>query len=73
MQFEPATVTVRSGERVRFVNRDLFAHTATQSGHAFDSGSIAPGGSWVWVAGAAGRWPYVCAFHPTMKGELIVR
>ena len=72
MAFDPQWLQVRPGDRVRFVNRDLFDHTATQIGGAFDSGSIAPRGSWTWVA-AMGKWPYKCALHPTMHGVLVVQ
>jgi plastocyanin len=71
LQIDPPTLTVRSGDRIRWVNKDLFPHTAT--GRAFDSGSIAPNASWTFVATQPGEYPYGCTFHPTMKAELIVR
>ncbi len=71
MAFSPAELRVRRGDRVRFVNRDLFAHTATETTGRFDSRSIEPRGSWSWVA-AEGRWPYRCTLHPTMRGLLVV-
>lgn len=73
MRFVPATLSVKRGDRVTWVNKDLVPHTATASAKAFDSGSIAPGGSWTYVATEAGTQAYVCAFHPTMKGEVSIR
>lgn len=73
MRFMPATLTVKRGDRVTWVNKDPFPHTATASAQAFDSGSIAPGGSWTYVAAETGTQAYVCAFHPTMKGEVSIR
>lgn len=73
MIFKPQVLKVRRGDRVRWLNDDLFAHTATQTGGLFDSKEIKPQSSWTWVAGSPGRFPYVCAFHPTMKGELVVQ
>ena len=70
--FTPATATVQRGDRVTWVNRDPFPHTATASG-AFDSGSVADGASWTWVADKTGTFDYVCTLHPTMKGRLVVR
>ncbi|MEW9584789.1 cupredoxin family copper-binding protein [Paraburkholderia sp. DGU8] len=73
MRFDPPTLTVKRGDRVEWVNKDLFAHTATSTSKAFDSGSIAPNASWRFVAGRAGSYPYLCTFHPTMHGTLNVR
>lgn len=73
MRFTPAELTVQRGDEVVWINRDLFAHTASADGHAFDSGSIAPQASWHYVARERGRFPYSCTFHSTMHGTLNVR
>lgn len=72
MRFVPETLTVRRGDRIVWRNRDLVPHTATASG-VFDSKSIAADGAWTYVARRAGTLPYVCSFHPTMKGALTVQ
>lgn len=71
MLFTPQTLTVKRGERVVWVNKDLFPHTATAPG-VFDSKSIAPNTSWTHVAERAGRHGYLCTLHPTMKATLVV-
>ena len=71
MQFAPASLTVRSGDSVVWVNRDPVPHTATAAG-AFDSKAIQPGKSWTYVAGKRGRFTYLCTFHPTMTATLVV-
>ena len=73
MQFNPATLTVRRGERIVWVNKDLFPHTVTSAVKAFDSGSIAPDGSWSFTPRKAGSYPYGCTFHPTMKATITVQ
>jgi len=73
MRFVPATLTVRRGDRVTWINRDLVPHTATATAKTFDSSSIAPGGAWTYVATEPGTQAYACAFHPTMKGEVSIR
>jgi plastocyanin len=73
VQFNPQKLTVKSGERISWVNKDLFPHTATADAKAFDSRAIAPNASWVWVAGKPGTYTYACAFHPTMKGTVTVQ
>jgi plastocyanin len=73
VQFNPQSLTVKSGERITWVNKDLFPHTATADAKAFDSKEIAPDASWTWLARKPGTYSYVCAFHPTMKGTLTVQ
>lgn len=73
MQFSPASLKIRSGERIVWVNKDLFPHTATSASKQFDSGSIEPTGSWSFTPRKAGSYPYGCSFHPTMKGTITVQ
>ncbi len=71
MQFVPATLRVRRGDTVVWVNRDLVPHTATAP-RRFDSGAVAAGASWRHVVTEDGRVDYVCTLHPTMKATLWV-
>ena len=73
MQFQPAALTVHRGDRITWMNKDLFPHTATAPKGTFDSTSIPAGGSWSFVAGESGTFAYSCGFHPTMKATLTVR
>jgi plastocyanin len=73
MRFDPPQLTVRPGERVTWVNKDLFPHTATATAKAFDSGEIPPNASWTFVPRTKGELPYTCKLHPTMNGALSVR
>lgn len=73
MRFDPPHLTVKRGDRVTWVNKDLFPHTATADSKAFDSGEIASLASWTFLARANGELSYVCRLHPTMKGSLTVR
>jgi plastocyanin len=72
VQFNPPSLTVKSGERITWVNKDLFPHTVTADAKAFDSRAIAPNASWTWVAGRPGTYTYGCMFHPTMKATITV-
>jgi plastocyanin len=71
--FEPANLTVASGDSVVWVNKDPFPHTATSKAGGFDSQSIAAGESWKYVAQKKGDFPYFCTLHLTMKGVLRVK
>jgi plastocyanin len=73
MEYSPAQLHVRRGERIVWVNKDLFPHTVTAVTHAFDSQSIAANGSWTYVARKPGEYAYGCTFHPTMKGVIEVQ
>jgi plastocyanin len=71
MQFQPATLTVKRGDKVIWRNKDIVPHTATAPGK-FDSKGIAGGASWSWTAKTKGRYDYVCTYHPGMKATLTV-
>jgi plastocyanin len=73
MQYNPAELRVHRGDRIVWVNKDLFPHTVTAASHAFDSQSIAANASWTYVANKAGQYAYGCTFHPTMKGLIEVQ
>jgi plastocyanin len=73
MRFDPPTLTVKRGDRITWVNKDLFPHTATADSKVFDSRSIAQNASWDWVARKPGSYTYACAFHPIMKGTVTVQ
>ena len=70
--YAPMTVTVKRGDTVVWINKDPFPHTVTATG-AFDSKSIAGGGSWKYRPLRAGEFAYTCSFHPNMMGTLSVQ
>ena len=53
-RYEPATLTVKRGTTVSFVNKDPFPHTVTSAG-AFDSKEIAAGKTWKYKASRPGH------------------
>ncbi len=71
--YKPASLTVPTGTTVTFTNRDSTPHTATskQTG-AFESGSIDSGKSGSITLEESGTFAYYCAFHPFMKGTIVV-
>lgn len=71
LQFYPVNIEVKKGEAVEWKNDDLVPHTATSA--SFDSGTIVSGQSWRHTFTDAGNFPYVCTFHPQMKGVVIVK
>lgn len=73
MRYVPATLELRAGDKIVWVNEDIFPHTVTAADKSLDSGLMTAKQSWSWVAGEKGEHPYVCTYHPTMKGTVIVK
>lgn len=72
MKFVPETLTAKQGDTLVWVNRDFFPHTATAADRSFDSGNVASGAAWKYVASKRGKFAYVCTLHPTMKAVVVV-
>lgn len=60
----------RVGDTIKWVNRDLFRHSATSAGH-FDV-DLPPGATRRMVLRQAGFFVFLCKYHPGMKGVLRV-
>ncbi|HET7042902.1 MAG TPA: hypothetical protein VFI13_12830 [Gemmatimonadales bacterium] len=74
MQYLPADLVVAPGDSVVWIDADPFPHTATADPPGtWEVGPVDPGTEGVWIAGAAGSYPYHCRLHPTMQGRITVR
>ena len=71
--FSPQKVTISVGGSVVWKNSDDVAHTATASDGSFDSGNLANGQSWTHTFTKAGKYAYICTYHPNMTGTIIVQ
>jgi len=72
--FSPATLTVKTGSKVTFINEDTTPHTATSQGSStINSGDLTKGQSYTVTFTKAGTFPYICTIHPDMRGTIIVR
>ena len=65
----PAVVSARVGDTVTWVNKDVFAHTATATNGDFDV-MLPPKKSATSALKKAGTIDYYCRFHPNMKATL---
>jgi len=73
--FSPATVRVKAGTKVTWVNCDPAngeSHTSTADGGAWNSALLAPGATFIREFPAAGSFPYHCTPHPGMRGTVTV-
>jgi plastocyanin len=74
IQFDPKAVTVKVGQKVKWVNEDGVAHNvASQSGETIKSPTFGHGGSFEFTPKQAGDIKYVCTLHPGMDGTLTVQ
>lgn len=74
--FDPATVSVKSGTTVTWVNNDPVPHKIVSgTGSAdglFGSNNLAQGESYSFTFATAGTFDYFCQIHPSMKGRIVV-
>lgn len=70
MKFAPAPAGLKPGDRVIWVNHDIFRHSATSVDHSFDI-DLPPGGKGGVIIVKAGPIPFTCKYHPGMKGVLV--
>ena len=71
--FEPATLTVKAGTTVTWVNHDDEPHTATATDKRFNSKTLDNGDRFSQEFKAPGVYNYYCALHPKMTGKIIVK
>jgi len=68
--FSPANVEAKVGDTIEWVNKDVFAHTATVKGGW--EVMIPPKKTASLTVRKAESVDYFCRFHPNMKGHLTV-
>jgi len=70
--YEPADITVKAGQAVKWHNDGQEAHTVTADDNSFDSGSMAHGADWQYTFAKPGQFAYHCTPHPWMKAVVKV-
>lgn len=71
-EFIPDTLVIHVGDTVTWTNNDGPPHTTTSDDAVWDSGTLTTGQTFTFVFNTSGVFPYFCAIHPTMRGEIIV-
>jgi plastocyanin len=76
IQFVPATITAKVGQKITWTNDDSVAHTVTKqqgvTGDGPASGTVNPGSTYSFTPTKAGKIPYFCEIHPNQKGTIVV-
>jgi plastocyanin len=71
--FNPQTLTVKSGEKITWINRDEEPHTVVSVEKQFKkSPPLDTDQEFTITAGAPGTYTYFCSVHPKMTGTIIV-
>jgi len=71
--FNPQTLTVKSGEKVTWINRDDEPHTIVSVGKQFKkSTALDTDQEFTITVGAPGTYDYFCSVHPKMTGTIVV-
>jgi plastocyanin len=71
--FNPQNITVKSGEKITWINRDEEPHTVVSVGKKFQrSPGLDTDQEFSIIAGAPGTYEYFCSVHPKMTGMIVV-
>src|SRR5262245_14957213 len=70
--FQPPSVSISTGDSVRWTEMDGAFHTTTSDTGVWDSGSLPFHGQFVFQFSAAGDFPYHCTPHPFMTASISV-
>jgi plastocyanin len=69
-RYEPTTLTVTPGTVVTWTSEDAAPHTATGAG--FDTERLDKGESSEVTFNTPGTFEYICSYHPSMDGKIVV-
>jgi plastocyanin len=67
----PAEASAKVGDTIEWINKDIFAHTATARNGDWDV-TIQPKKTVTSILKKAGTVEYYCRFHPNMKATLTI-
>jgi plastocyanin len=71
LEIAPAEASAKVGDTIEWVNKDVFAHTATARNGDWDV-TLPPKKTVTLVLKKAGTIDYYCRFHPNMKAILTI-
>jgi glucose/arabinose dehydrogenase/plastocyanin len=71
--FQPPSVSINTGDSVRWTEMDGAFHTTTSDTSIWDSGSLPFQGQFTFTFTGAGDYPYHCTPHSFMHGSITVQ
>jgi plastocyanin len=70
--FKPASITIKTGDVVKWTNKDTKNHQVVANSGAFASAAITPNHSYSHTFNTAGTYRYHDALHPALTGKIVV-
>ena len=70
--FAPATLSIKAGTKVTWVNRDDIPHTVTEKAFGFKSQVLDTDDAFTYTFDKPGDVEYFCSLHPHMVGHIVV-
>jgi len=71
--FNPASLTVKAGSTVTWVNMDDEPHTVVSDTGLFKSGGMDTNESYSFKFDKPGTYHFACSIHPRMVGTIVVQ
>ncbi|MFY0612839.1 MAG: cupredoxin family copper-binding protein [Hyphomicrobiaceae bacterium] len=71
-KFVPEQLTVRLGDTIKWINRDIAPHTATARDRTWDTKRLKKGEAMSVVVSEGMQMDYFCLYHPHMKAKLVL-
>ena len=72
LKFKPQNIAVKVGDTICWINDDLAPHTATAVDGGGDTGEIVENDTKSIAVTEGMETNYFCAFHPHMKGTIVL-
>src|SRR6266540_5079304 len=69
--FSPTSVTIKTGNAVKWTNRDTKNHQVVANNGAFASAIIPPGHSYTHIFNTSGIYRYHDGLHPSLTGRVV--
>ena len=69
--FNPTTLTILTGDTVRWTNLDDAQHNV--KGDTFNSSVLPKNGTFDFTFSQPGTHDYICTIHPSMHGQIVVQ
>ncbi|HEY7098049.1 MAG TPA: cupredoxin family copper-binding protein [Terriglobales bacterium] len=70
--FAPNVLTVKTGTRITWTNRDDIPHTVVGDNQEFKSKPLDTDGTFSFTPTKPGAYSYFCSLHPKMTGKVVV-